>query len=164
MIGKNIAGPRSPFDWHEARFNVLTVEHLYAILAARVDVFVVEQDCPYPELDGLDHAALHLWATDETGRIAAYARITAPGSRFAEPSIGRVLTTLDYRGTGLGRELMERAIGLGQARYPGADLRISAQQHLERFYAGLGFAFVHGPYPEDGIPHIEMLRSEQREG
>ena len=154
----------SALHWHEAVFNDLSVTDLYRILAARVDVFVVEQDCPYPELDGLDQCAQHLWASDETGRVAAYARITAPGTRFAEPSIGRVLTALHYRGTGLGRDLMGRAIRLGQARYPGAALRISAQQHLERFYAGFGFVFVHGPYPEDGIPHIEMLRSEEREG
>lgn len=147
--------------WHESDFAGLSLGDLYAILSARVAVFVVEQDCPYPELDGLDQSAHHLWATDGAGRVAAYARITAPGTRFEEPSIGRVLTALEHRGTGLGRDLMERAIDLAERLYPGAQMRISAQQHLDRFYASLGFGFVRGPYPEDGIPHVEMLRSKQ---
>ncbi len=151
----------SALAWRASDFAGLSGDELYAILAARVAVFVVEQDCPYPELDGLDQSAHHLWATDSAGRVAAYARITAPGTRFAEPSIGRVLTAMEHRGTGLGRDLMERAIDLAERLYPGAQMRISAQQHLDRFYASLGFGFVRGPYPEDGIPHVEMLRSEQ---
>lgn len=151
----------SALAWRASDFAGLSGDELYAILAARVGVFVVEQDCPYPELDGLDQSAHHLWATDSAGRVAAYARITAPGTRFAEPSIGRVLTAMEHRGTGLGRDLMERAIDLAERLYPDAELRISAQQHLDRFYASLGFGFVRGPYPEDGIPHVEMLRSEQ---
>lgn len=147
--------------WHQSAFADLSSRMLYAILAARVEVFVVEQDCPYQDLDGLDAASLHLWATDRDGRVSAYARITPPGSRFAEASIGRVLTCLDQRRTGLGRELMQRAMTLAEQRYPDSALRISAQQYLERFYAGLGFVFVRGPYPEDGIPHVEMLRSKQ---
>ncbi len=147
--------------WRESDFAGLSSDELYAILAARVAVFVVEQDCPYPELDGLDQSAHHLWATDPAGQIAAYARITAPGTRFDEPSIGRVITASTCRGTGLGRKLMIRAVEYAQRLYPGASLRISAQQHLENFYEQLAFRFVRGPYDEDGIPHIEMLRSEQ---
>lgn len=153
--------------WHESTFAALSANDLYAILAARMAVFVVEQDCPYQDADGLDQRSLHLWASGQDGHIAAYARITPAGSRFAEPSIGRVLTALPYRGSGLGRELMQRAIQLSERYFPGQPLRISAQQYLERFYASLGFEFVRGPYPEDGIPHVEMLRagfSEQREG
>lgn len=149
--------------WQLAGFRDLSSEVLYAILAARVEVFVVEQGCPYQDLDGLDHASLHLWATDADNRLAAYARITPPGTRFPEPSIGRVLTGLPWRRTGLGRALMQRAIEAARQYFPGRPVRISAQQYLDRFYAGLGFEFVRGPYPEDGIPHIEMLRSEQRE-
>ncbi len=147
--------------WHESSFDQLGGPALYAILAARVEVFVVEQDCPYQDLDGLDAASLHLWAADAAGRIVAYARITPPGSRFAEASIGRVLTAMSARRTGLGWELMHRAIALAERQFPGSALRISAQQYLERFYTALGFSYVRGPYPEDGIPHIEMLRSEQ---
>ena len=146
-------------QWHEGPFAALSTSNLYAILAARVDVFVVEQDCPYPELDGLDQRSHHVWAQDAAGAITAYARITEPGTRFEEPSIGRVLTALSYRNQGLGRELMNRALDVAQTMYPGQALRISAQQHLDRFYASLGFEFVRGPYLEDGIPHVEMLRS-----
>ncbi|MEE4639594.1 MAG: GNAT family N-acetyltransferase [Wenzhouxiangella sp.] len=153
--------PMTPdLSWRESDFASLSCDELYAILAARVAVFVVEQECPYPELDGLDQSAHHLWAIDSAGQVAAYARITAPGTRFVEPSIGRVITAMNHRGTGLGRVLMERAIDLAGRLYPGADLRISAQQHLDRFYASLGFGFMRGPYLEDGIPHVEMLRSE----
>ncbi|NDY96510.1 GNAT family N-acetyltransferase [Wenzhouxiangella limi] len=158
--GKKQQSPKA-LSWRESDFTGLSGDDLYAILAARVAVFVVEQDCPYPELDGLDQSAHHLWATDTAGRVAAYARITAPGTRFQEPSIGRVLTSIAHRGSGLGRVLMERAIDFAERLYPAAELRISAQQHLERFYASLDFRFVHGPYPEDGIPHVEMLRSKQ---
>lgn len=152
--------------WHESAFDDLPPRTLYDLLAARVDVFVVEQDCPYSELDGLDAQALHLWASDGNGSIAAYARITPPGTRFAEPSVGRVLTTLPFRKTGLGRELMVRAMNLANRHFPGQPLRISAQQYLDGFYASLGFEWVRGPYSEDGIPHVEMLRpacSEQGE-
>lgn len=147
--------------WREAAYRELTTAQLYAILAARVAVFVVEQDCPYQDIDGLDADSLHLWAVNSAGQLAAYARITPPGSRFAEASIGRVLTSLGHRRQGLGRELMDRAMDLAGRQFPGSALRISAQQYLDRFYGSLGFSFVRGPYPEDGIPHIEMLRSEQ---
>lgn len=151
--------------WRAANFDGLTTRELYAILAARVAVFVVEQDCPYQEADGLDPVCVHLWAANAVGEIAAYARLTPPASRFAEPSIGRVLTALPYRRTGLGRDLMRRTLQLAERQFPKRPLRISAQQYLQRFYAAFGFEFVRGPYPEDGIPHIEMLRpgiSEQR--
>ncbi len=158
---KTHAEQRLQLRWKDSDFASLATSELYAILAARVGVFVVEQDCPYPELDGLDQTARHLWAADQQGQIAAYARITAPGTRFPEPSIGRVITTAGYRGCGLGRELMKRTIQLTRQQFPGASLRISAQQHLQPFYESLGFEFECGPYDEDGIPHVEMLRSEQ---
>lgn len=126
------------------------------MLAARVAVFVVEQDCPYQDLDGLDDIALHLagWADD--GSVVAYARILPPGTRFEQPSIGRVLTTLPGRRRGLGRELMRRAIQLVFEHYPGYPVRISAQCYLERFYRELGFTPDSEPYKEDGIAHVEM--------
>lgn len=160
-MDKKHAEPAVKLSWKHSGFGGLPNADLYAILAARVDVFVVEQDCPYSELDGLDQTAQHLWAVTETGQIAAYARITAPGTRFEEPSIGRVITASAFRGRGLGRQLMNRALELAQSHYPDASLRISAQQHLQPFYETLGFQFVCGPYDEDGIPHVEMLRSEQ---
>jgi ElaA protein len=161
-----MADNTGPLSWRVECYQELSLDRLYAILAARVAVFVVEQDCPYQDLDGLDGMALHVgaWSGDS---VLAYARVLPPGGRFRDPSIGRVLTTSSVRGTGLGRELMQRCIELADQRFPELPLRISAQQYLERFYSQLGFAIVSEPYLEDGIPHIEMLRgpsSEQREG
>ena len=145
-------------SWRLARFEELTLDRLYAILAARAAVFVVEQDCPYQDLDGLDRCGLHLaaWSDD---RLLAYARVLPPGGRFAEPSIGRVLTAQPARGTGLGKELMRRSIEIAHQYYPGMGLRISAQRYLERFYAEIGFTTVSEAYLEDGIPHVEMTRA-----
>lgn len=144
-------------EWQVAGFAELSPLALYRILAARVAVFVVEQDCPYQDVDGLDADAVHVTAWSG-GDVRAYARILGPGVRFAEPAIGRVLTTREARAGGLGRELMVRAIAATEERWPGAGIRISAQQYLERFYRDLGFETVRGPYPEDGIAHLEMFR------
>ena len=97
-------------------------------------------------------------ALDEDEQICAYARILPPGSRYVEPSIGRVLTTDAHRGLGLGRALMERAIDTCRSHWPEAPIRVSAQHHLEAFYASLGFETISAPYDEDGIPHIDMRR------
>jgi len=142
--------------WRIHAFDQFDLGQLYAVLAARVSVFVVEQDCPYQDLDGLDDLALHLVGWGDDGSVAAYARILPPGTRFEQPSIGRVLTTLQARRGGLGRELMRRAVGVIVERYPGHPVRISAQCYLERFYGGLGFVVDSAPYEEDGIPHVEM--------
>lgn len=145
--------------WHTADFEALGLDRLYAILAARVGVFVVEQDCPYQDVDNRDQSAIHVWAESPEGNVLAYARIVPPGGRYAEPSIGRVLTTSEGRGRGLGRDLMQRALAVTEAHFPGQAIRISAQQYLERFYRALGFETVRGPYLEDDIPHLEMLRT-----
>lgn len=151
-----------PLTWRVERFEELSIERLYAILAARVAVFVVEQDCPYQDLDGLDGCGLHVSAwSDET--VLAYARVLPPGRRYTEPSIGRVLTTRAARGTGLGRELMRRSIAAAASTWPGRALRISAQQYLERFYREFGFNTVSEPYPEDGIAHVEMYKGPSEE-
>jgi ElaA protein len=148
----------SSAHWFVREFDQLASSQLYAILAARVAVFVVEQDCPYQDIDGLDEIAIHVWAESPEGKLLAYARILPPGRRFAEPAIGRVLTTAAGRGLGIGRALMRRSLVETERRFPGQAIRISAQQYLERFYAGLGFETVSEPYLEDDIPHLEMLR------
>ena len=89
--------------------------------------------------------------------LACYLRLIDPGQKFAEPSIGRVLTTTPYRGTGLGRVLMNEGLARAARAYPGQPIRIAAQQRLEAFYASLGFRTVSAPFQEDGIPHVEML-------
>jgi len=143
--------------WRFAPFPELGAREVHDILQARSAVFVVEQNCVFQDMDGADPASWHLLARRQ-GAIAAYCRLVPAGVKFAEPSIGRVLTTAPARGTGLGRALMREAIGRCAALWPGAAIRIGAQLHLERFYGEFGFARASAPYEEDGIPHIEMLR------
>jgi len=140
--------------WQERDFDGLTVHQLYAILALRQRVFVVEQTCPYLDADGADQPSRHLWA-ERAGEIVAYVRIVPASLKFDEISIGRVITAPETRGTGLGRELMKRAI----AACGNVPIRIGAQAHLEKFYGKLGFVRASDLYDEDGIPHIEMLRA-----
>ncbi len=147
--------------WSALTWGELDCQCLYAILAARSAVFVVEQDCPYQDLDGLDPKGIHVLASAGDGSVLAYGRVLPAGLRFDEPSIGRVLTTSAGRGLGLGRALMQRCLLETRQRFPGQPIRISAQQYLERFYHELGFITISGPYDEDGIPHLEMLASEQ---
>lgn len=143
--------------WRFAPFIELGAREVHDILQARTAVFVVEQNCVFQDMDGADPVSWHLFARRQ-GAIAAYCRLVPAGVKFAEPSIGRVLTTAPVRGTGLGRDLMREAIGRCAALWPGAAIRIGAQLHLERFYGEFGFARASAPYEEDGIPHIEMLR------
>lgn len=143
--------------WRFAPFDELGAREVHDILQARTAVFVVEQNCVFQDVDGADPASWHLFARRQ-GAIVAYCRLVPAGVKFAEPSIGRVLTTAPARGTGLGRGLMREAIGRCAALWPGAAIRIGAQLHLERFYGEFGFARASAPYEEDGIPHIEMLR------
>jgi len=138
--------------WHDRRFDELDVAALYAILELRALVFVVEQACAYNDIDGHDRIARHLYA--EANGIAAYLRILPAGTKYDETSIGRVVVAPAYRGTGLGKELMQRGIAAAGA----GPIRIGAQAHLERFYGELGFQRVSEPYVEDGIPHVEMIR------
>ncbi|MGK7294926.1 MAG: GNAT family N-acetyltransferase [Candidatus Wenzhouxiangella sp. M2_3B_020] len=151
-------------QWRLKAFDELSRRELYAVLGARVAVFVVEQDCPYQEIDGRDGDALHLAAWTPDGSLAAYARILPPGTRFDQPSIGRVLTAAGHRRTGLGQTLMRRAIAEARSRFPGDDIRISAQCYLERFYTGLGFRIDSDPYDEDGIPHVDMRLGPEGSG
>jgi ElaA protein len=148
-----------PVRWRGCRFDELGVHELDAIYRARQQVFVVEQRCAYLDADGVDVHSFHLaaWGADTTLPLAC-ARVVAPGLKYAEPSIGRVVTTGAARGTGLGRELVRRAVAHCGEAYPGAAIRISAQAYLQRFYAEAGFAPIGMPYLEDGIPHVEMLR------
>lgn len=149
-------------NWTLAPYDALSLNDLYDLIQARIEVFIVEQNCPYQDVDGKDRHSLHLWARSDHQAVLAYARITAPGVRFPEPSIGRVITTEAGRGQGLGRELMVRAIEAIESHYPNQPIRISAQQYLERFYSSLGFETVSEPYLEDNIPHLEMLRSPKQ--
>ena len=144
--------------WRCARLEELSPRDLQRIHEARQQVFVVEQRCAFQDADRSDEHAIHLSAWSPEGELQAYARIVDPGVKYAEPSIGRVLTAASSRGTGLGRELLRRAIAACEAAFPGRGIRISAQQRLERFYREAGFVGVGEPYLEDDLPHLEMLR------
>ncbi|ALK95159.1 acetyltransferase [Massilia sp. WF1] len=146
--------------WQWNGFADLTAAQLYAMLALRQEVFVLEQACLYPDIDGLDPGAHHLLGWRDAGgkpELAAHLRCLAPGAKYEEMSIGRVVTSPAARGGGLGRELVAQGIALARQLHPGHAIRIGAQAHLERFYAGFGFVTVSDPYDEDGILHIDML-------
>lgn len=148
-------------DWRVSRFSELSPVELARIYRARQQVFVVEQQCIYLDADALDEVAWHIaaWSPAEVLPLA-YARLVLPGTKYAEPAMGRVLTTGPARGLGLGRELVRRAVEHAELIFPGQALRISAQERLLRFYAEFGFAAVGESYLEDGIPHVEMLRRQ----
>jgi len=145
-------------NWEFSSFKELSPEKLYLILAERQAVFVVEQNCPFQEADGIDDRAWHLlgWQGDQ---LVAYARIVQPGAKFAEPSIGRIITTSAGRGKGFGMALMNESIKRTQELYPGKNISLSAQLYLEKFYNKFGFVRFSDIYDEDGIPHIDMLRN-----
>jgi ElaA protein len=147
--------------WQWSRFSELRPEDLYAVVQLREAVFVVEQQCPYIDADGRDPQAWHLlgWSEQPSKRdLVAYARIFEPGVRYAEPSIGRVVTAPRVRGTGLGKTLMAEALRRIESLAPGQAVKIAAQRRLEKFYRDLGFRTISAPYEEDGIIHVDMLR------
>ena len=158
----NVAAPElaPKVRWQWSRFADLAPAELYAALAARQQVFTVEQKCAFQDADGHDLHAWHLFAWDShpaEPAVAGYLRVLDPGRKFAEPSIGRVLTLPPYRGIGFGRTLIAEGLDRTRLAWPEKPIRIAAQQRLERFYNTLGFHAVAPPYDEDGILHIDML-------
>ncbi|KQM41729.1 GNAT family N-acetyltransferase [Chryseobacterium sp. Leaf201] len=147
----------SDIVWKIKSFDEFTVPELYAVLKGRIDVFVVEQNCPYPDLDGYDQKALHLWA-EENGEVLAGCRIFNKGIKYDEASIGRVLTTEKARGKNLGKQLIRYAVETVENRFHTSEIRISAQDYLLKFYGDFGFEDTGKKYLEDDIPHTEMLR------
>lgn len=138
-------------------FEALSIQQLYELLRLRSEVFVLEQQCLYQDMDGLDQQAKHLMVTDDQQRLCAYARILPPGIAFAEPAIGRILTASCWRGQGYGQWFIKQAVACTQQLYSKKRIRIGAQAYLQRFYTACGFEVVGEPYDEDGILHIEML-------
>jgi len=137
-------------------FYELTSNELYEILQLRAEIFVVEQDCVYNDLDGLDKSAVHQFLKKDS-EIVAYSRLLKPGTRFPEYSIGRVVVKQSERGTGLGIEMMQAAKDYILNEWGATKIKVSAQQYLQRFYENLGFEIVTEMYLEDGIPHYGML-------
>ena len=144
--------------WQWLAFDALSRDQLYELLRLRSEVFVVEQNCVFQDMDGLDDRAMHLLGV-RAAELVAYVRCFPAGVAFDEASIGRVVTKPDARGGGLGHLLMAEAIKALEVEWGAQPIRIGAQAHLKAFYEKHGFVDVGKPYIEDGIAHLEMLRS-----
>jgi len=145
-------------NWILKKFSDLSLHELYAILQLRNEVFAVEQNCVYPDMDNKDQSSFHLmgWRNE---KLIAYTRIMPPGLAYPEPSIGRVATSSSARGEGIGKQLMESSIEHIYNLYGVTSIKIGAQLYLKKFYTGLGFLQAGTVYSEDGIEHIEMVKS-----
>jgi ElaA protein len=148
---------RDGIRWQLFRFKDMDAQLLHDLMRLRVDVFVVEQQCPYPELDGLDPAALHVVGMDPQGIPVACCRILLPHPDGL-PHIGRVAVAKHRRGEGLGRQVMETAHAAVRERFGPVATALAAQAYLRRFYQDLGYAASGDEYPLDGIPHVDMIR------
>lgn len=155
--GVQALGRPGGLGWSWCRFCDLGVDNLYDALALRCRVFILEQG-PYLDPDGIDRDAWHLLGRGAGGALQAYLRVVDPGLKYVEPSIGRVITAPESRGTGLGRVLFGEGVARCEVAWPGQGIRISAQAHLERLYGSYGFTRVGETYLEDDIPHLEMVK------
>lgn len=139
-------------------FADLSVFELYDLMRLRQEVFVVEQNCPYLDADGMDQNAWHLMGRNTSGQLLAYTRLLPIGAAYSEyTSIGRVVSAPAARGTGAGREVMQRSIELCRHLFGPHPIKIGAQTYLLRFYESLGFVSTGEAYLEDGIPHTKMI-------
>lgn len=149
-------------NWQIKEFQTLSNNELYNILKARIDVFVVEQECAYEEIDNYDQSAMHLFLTIEN-QIAAYVRILPKETKYEEVSIGRVLVSKEYRGNGYAKMVMKKAIQFVNTEWKEGTIKIQAQNYLHKFYSELGFKQVSDIYLDDDIPHIDMIwRNNQK--
>ncbi|SES97483.1 ElaA protein [Oceanobacillus limi] len=145
-------------EWNIKKFEEIPNDELYALLKARVDVFVVEQDCPYPELDNFDQDSIHYYLKIN-GEIAALVRLLPKGLKYSDAaSIGRVMVVRKFRGNGYAGLIMKRAIKFISDEWQADKIQIQAQVYLRAFYESLGFEQITEEYLEDNIPHIDMLR------
>jgi ElaA protein len=148
-----------PLVWRWCRFADLGVDGVYDMLALRAKVFILEQG-PYLDPDGADRQAWHLLGRDEAaGALRAYLRVLDAGVKFADVSIGRVVVDASLRGRGFGHQLVREGLAQCERCWHGQPISISAQAHLQRFYARHGFQTVSDEYLDDGIPHVDMRRS-----
>ncbi|RYC52345.1 GNAT family N-acetyltransferase [Flagellimonas olearia] len=139
-------------------FDELSNMELYQIMRLRSEVFVVEQDCVYQDLDNKDQKALHVVGSKEN-KVVAYTRIFKPGDYFINTSIGRVVVAADQRKYGYGKQIMEASLEVITERFPNTIVEISAQTYLLKFYTELGFERIGDEYLEDGIPHVKMIKN-----
>jgi ElaA protein len=144
-------------DIRTKSFSELNTKELYMILQLRSEVFVVEQQCIYQDIDNKDEKALHVLGFKDN-RIVAYTRIFKPGAYFDQPSIGRVAVSENERSNGFGYQIMKASIQEIEKRFKRTEIKISAQTYLKDFYNNLNFYQVGNGYMEDGIPHIAMIK------
>ncbi|MCP3727810.1 GNAT family N-acetyltransferase [Paraburkholderia sp. CNPSo 3272] len=159
MTVQSTALPLPQFDWQWEAFDALDAREVYAMLKLRSDAFVVEQNCVYGDIDGLDFGAWHLFAWSEQGgarELAGYLRVLLPDAQDADVRIGRVVTSRNHRGIKLGNALLERAIAQIECQWPDVAMRLHAQAHLQKFYGAFGFSPVGEIHDEDGIAHVWM--------
>jgi len=145
-------------NWTVKKFDALTPYELYAILQLRLEVFGVEQNCVYQDMDNKDQDCFHMMCW-EHNRLVAYTRLVPPGVSYTEPSIGRVVTSPGTRRTGLGKALVEKGIAEILKLYGQTTIKIGAQLYLKKFYESFDFKQSGDVYDEDGIPHIHMTRT-----
>lgn len=142
--------------WKLKKFDELTNIELYNLLKERTLVFVVEQNCPYLDVDGKDSFSYHLFKEDN-GEIIAYLRIVHAGVTYQEISIGRVFVKKEYRGQGIAEELLKKGLDFIQNELKETTVKIQAQDYLRKFYSSFGFKAISETYLEDNIPHVDML-------
>ena len=144
-------------QWILKKFHDLTVDEFHDILQLRISVFIIEQNCPYPELDDKDKIAFHLFGINKENKILAYTRIFKPGDYYEEAAFGRVVVHQNYRNQKVGFQLVEQTIIEIHKLFGNTNIKIGAQTYLNNFYQSFGFHQVGDDYIEDGIPHIHML-------
>jgi len=146
-------------SWEIKTFNALSLMELHDLLRIRLDIFVVEQNCPYSEIDGMDPQCIHVLGMNTNGEIIATARIAPAGTIYPEWSIGRVVVKKEYRKFKFGKELMDVSIGYCKKEASAKTIKIAAQLYLKKFYSEFGFEQISEVYPWDGIDHIDMRLS-----
>ena len=147
---------KNSIKWSLKKFEELTPHELYAIIQLRNEVFVVQQNCVYQDADNKDQSSYHLMGWEDD-KLITYSRIIPPGIAYAQPSIGRVVTSPSVRGNGIGKMLMEESIDQVYKLFDTASIKIGAQVYLLQFYCSLGFEQTSDIYLEDGIEHVEMI-------
>lgn len=147
-------------SWDLKFFDELSASELYKIMQLRAEVFIVEQNCPYQDADGKDLKSFHLMGYNESNDLVVYSRILPQNISYPEVSIGRVVSSPKVRGTGAGKQLMDSSLNAIKQKFGNVPVKIGAQSYLKKFYESFGFVQTSEEYLEDGIPHMEMLLSE----
>lgn len=143
-------------NWNFKHYSELSLNEFHDIIALRIKVFVIEQNCPYQDLDGLDKECYHLLTTNEKNEVVGTARIIPPGLLYPDAGIGRIVLDESARGANNGHLLMKYSMQFIFTKFGQVDMKLSAQKHLEKFYNQHGFISTGKEYLEDGIPHVEM--------